>query len=88
MKTSYRKATMLCHPDKVRSSPDNPDKVYIANMCFAALTEAYNIFKVRNWVVYFVRKKKGFNENGKVWMIISTKVNSLFILNSKKKKEI
>lgn len=39
---------MLCHPDKVRSSPDNPDKVYIANMCFAALTEAYNIFKVRN----------------------------------------
>lgn len=46
VKTSYRKATMLCHPDKVRNTPDNPDRVYIANMCFAALTEAYNIFKV------------------------------------------
>ena len=39
---------MLCHPDKVGSSSEgDPDKVYIANRCFAALTEAYNLFKVR-----------------------------------------
>ncbi len=38
---------MLCHPDKIGKAEDNPDKVYIANRCFAAITEAYNIFKVR-----------------------------------------
>lgn len=37
---------MLCHPDKVGSDGD-PDKVYIANRCFAAITESYNHFKVR-----------------------------------------
>jgi len=36
---------MLCHPDKVGSGDGNPDKVYIANRCFAAITEAYNVFK-------------------------------------------
>lgn len=46
VKKYYRKATMLCHPDKVGHSGGDPDKVYIANRCFAALTEAYNIFKV------------------------------------------
>lgn len=46
VKRYYRKATMLCHPDKIGSSPDDPDKVYIANICFAAITEAYNRFKV------------------------------------------
>jgi hypothetical protein len=45
VKKFYRKATMLCHPDKIGTGGDNPDKVYIANRCFAALTEAYNIFK-------------------------------------------
>ena len=45
VKKYYRKATMLCHPDKVGKGTDNPDKVYIANRCFAAITEAYNIFK-------------------------------------------
>jgi len=45
VKKYYRKATMLCHPDKIGES--DPEKVYIANRCFAALTEAYNIFKVR-----------------------------------------
>jgi hypothetical protein len=43
VKKFYRKATMLCHPDKIGES--DPEKVYIANRCFAALTEAYNIFK-------------------------------------------
>jgi hypothetical protein len=36
---------MLCHPDKIGSGGSDPDKVYIANMCFAAITEAYNQFK-------------------------------------------
>lgn len=45
VKKYYRKATLLCHPDRIQSSED-PDKVYIANRCFAALTDAYNIFKV------------------------------------------
>ena len=45
VKTYHRKAMMLCHPDKVKASGD-PDKVYIASRCFAALTDAYNIFKV------------------------------------------
>lgn len=45
VKKHYRKATMLCHPDKVRNYENDPDKVYIANRCFAAITEAYNIFK-------------------------------------------
>ena len=45
VKKYYRKATMLCHPDKIGTGGDNPDKVYIANMCFATLTEAYNIYK-------------------------------------------
>lgn len=39
----YRKAMILFHPDKIKN--DEPDKVYIANRCFAALTEAYSIFK-------------------------------------------
>lgn len=52
VKLYYRKATMLCHPDKLGNSEENPDKVYIANRCFAAITEAYNIFKKEegiNW---------------------------------------
>ena len=47
VKKYYRKGTMLCHPDKVgNGSEADPDKVYIANRCFAAITEAYNLFKV------------------------------------------
>jgi curved DNA-binding protein CbpA len=50
VKKYYRKATMLCHPDKVGSNSGNdPDKVYIANRCFAAITEAYNQYKVRKF---------------------------------------
>jgi curved DNA-binding protein CbpA len=45
VKLYYRKATMLCHPDKIGSAEDNPDKVYIANRCFAAITEAYKQFQ-------------------------------------------
>ena len=42
VKKYYRKATMLCHPDRLGNPAENPDKNYIANRCFAALTEAYN----------------------------------------------
>lgn len=45
VKKQYRLAMMLCHPDKVRGTED-PDKIYIANRCFAALTEGFNDFKV------------------------------------------
>jgi hypothetical protein len=48
VKKYYTKAIMLCHPDKVGNSGGDPDKVYIANRCFAAITEAYNQFKVRH----------------------------------------
>jgi curved DNA-binding protein CbpA len=47
VKKQYRKAMLLCHPDRIQSHED-PDKIYIANRCFAALTDAFNIFKVRN----------------------------------------
>lgn len=47
VKFYYRKATMICHPDKLGNSSENPDKVYIGNRCFAAITEAYNQFKVK-----------------------------------------
>lgn len=55
---------MLCHPDKIGSGGENPDKVYIANRCFAAITEAYNIFKVRKFkaLIHDYRKKKEFSE--------------------------
>ena len=49
VKTYYRKATILCHPDKVKNDVDDPnydpDKYYIANSCFAAITEAYKKFQ-------------------------------------------
>jgi hypothetical protein len=51
VKRYYRKATMLCHPDKLGSSTENPDKVYIGNRCFAALTEAFNQFKVMFYII-------------------------------------
>lgn len=65
VKRYYRKATMLCHPDKLRNCEDQPDKVYIANRCFAALTEAYKIYQVRSTKSFlsFIRKKKGFSES-------------------------
>jgi DnaJ-class molecular chaperone len=53
VKKFYRKATMLCHPDKIRNCEDDPDKTYIANRCFAAITEAYNIFKVKKILILF-----------------------------------
>ena len=64
VKKLYRKATLLCHPDRIQAS-DDPEKVYIANRCFAALTEAYNLFKVifktcNNDYVY--RKKQALND--------------------------
>lgn len=59
VKKYYRKATMLCHPDKVRNNEGDPDKVYIANRCFAAITEAYNIFKVRFHVCKLILIERG-----------------------------
>lgn len=60
VKKYYRKATLLCHPDRIQAS-DDPEKVYIANRCFAAITEAFNLFKVRyqsNNLLY--RKRQGY----------------------------
>lgn len=59
---------MLSHPDKLRNCEDDPDKVYIANRCFAAITEAYNIFKVCLIIFYalincFNRKRKVSNDS-------------------------
>jgi curved DNA-binding protein CbpA len=45
VKKLYRKATLLCHPDRIHAT-DDPEKVYIANRCFAALNDAYTLFKV------------------------------------------
>ena len=45
VKKYHRLAMLLCHPDKIRSD-DDPDKIYIANRCFAALNDAMNTFKV------------------------------------------
>jgi hypothetical protein len=36
---------MMCHPDKVNLEGVDPDKVYIANRCFSAITEAFNEYK-------------------------------------------
>ena len=44
VKKFYRKAMMMCHPDKVINEK-NPDKVYISNRCFAALNDAFNLYK-------------------------------------------
>jgi hypothetical protein len=45
VRKSYLKAANICHPDKIQKN-DDPDKLYIANRCFAALTEAFNQYKV------------------------------------------
>jgi DnaJ-class molecular chaperone len=31
VKKYYRKAMMMCHPDKISSTDEDPDKIYIAN---------------------------------------------------------
>jgi len=46
VKKYHRKAMMMCHPDKINSNTEsNPDKVFTANRCFAALNEAFNEYK-------------------------------------------
>ena len=45
VRKSYLKAANICHPDKVLNAVE-PDKLYISNRCFAALTEAFNQYKV------------------------------------------
>ena len=44
VKKYYRKAILMCHPDKI-SADDDPDKVYIANRCYAALNDAWNEYR-------------------------------------------
>lgn len=44
VKVLYRKAILMCHPDKI-STDQQPDKVYIANRCYAALNDAFNEYK-------------------------------------------
>jgi DnaJ-class molecular chaperone len=44
VKKYYRKAMMMCHPDKI-TREDDADKMYIANQCFAALNDAFNEYK-------------------------------------------
>lgn len=63
VKKLYRKASLLCHPDRIQSSDDS-EKVYIANRCFAALNDAYALFKVIISIKYNTecRKKQGCNE--------------------------
>lgn len=63
VKKQFRLAMMMCHPDKVKAN-DNPEKVYIANRCFAALNEAYNQFKVIliAYINNTYRKKKASSE--------------------------
>jgi DnaJ-class molecular chaperone len=46
VKKFYRKAMMMCHPDKINvDTEQNADKVFISNRCFAALNDAFNEFK-------------------------------------------
>ena len=46
VKKFYRKAMMMCHPDKINvNTVQNADKVFIANRCFAALNDAFNEYK-------------------------------------------
>lgn len=75
-KLCHRKAIMLCHPDKLGNNPsDDPDKFYIANRCFAAITEAYNTFKVRRLVVQYYRLKRALIELVICVKMICNKVN-------------
>lgn len=63
VKKLYRKASLLCHPDRIQAS-DDPEKVYIANRCFAALNDAYALFKVsiNRVLTSTYRKRQAFNE--------------------------
>jgi cyclin G-associated kinase len=45
VKKYYRKAILMCHPDKIAGNDVNPDKVYIANRCYSALNDAFNEYK-------------------------------------------
>ena len=48
VKKYYRKAILMCHPDKISSSQGdqpNSDKVYIANRCYSALNDAFLEYK-------------------------------------------
>ena len=46
VKKYYRKAMMMCHPDKTSTlSEKNADKIFISNRVFAAVNEAFNEYK-------------------------------------------
>jgi len=58
VKKCYRKAILMCHPDKITNDP-NPDKVYIANRVYAALNDAFNEYKnepgVKLWSSFVIK---------------------------------
>lgn len=45
VRKAYLKAANICHPDKILSNED-PEKLFISNKVFAAVTEAFNKYKV------------------------------------------
>lgn len=47
VKKYHKKAIFMVHPDKLQNETD-PEKKYIANNVFAAITEAWNEFKIMN----------------------------------------
>jgi curved DNA-binding protein CbpA len=44
VKKYYRKAMIMCHPDKM-TNESNSDKIFIANRVFSAINEAFNEYK-------------------------------------------
>ena len=49
IRKTHRRYIIQLHPDKVISTHD-PDKIYIANRVFTAMTDAYNAFKKENGI--------------------------------------
>lgn len=45
----HRKYIVMLHPDKVVQSKD-PNKIYIANRVFTAITDAYTVYKKENGI--------------------------------------
>ena len=45
----HRKYILKLHPDKVIQTGD-PDKIYIANRVFTAITDAYTVYKKENGI--------------------------------------
>lgn len=85
VKRLYKKATLLCHPDRIQASGD-PEKIYIANRCFAALTEAFTLFKVSivRLLMGVYRKRLVYSE-GRMCSILLMMYMLLFVIFNKDK---